>query len=104
MSKKRYRIAPPTFVALDYFEAAAEWYDWARDRELNATMLSLAADAIALQADQGDGAIVRHHWLTKAVEAYQRVAARFYAQLDVNTKSTRYWPGAERLVTRRSSK
>jgi len=75
-----------TFMAQDYFEAAAEWYEWARDRERQAMMLLLAADAIALQADQGDSAIVRHHWLTKAVEAYRRVSAQFRAQLDVDAK------------------
>lgn len=75
-----------TFMAQEYFEAAAEWYDWARDREQQATMLSLAADAIALQADQGDSALVRHHWLTKAVEAYRRVPSRYRSQLDVGVK------------------
>jgi hypothetical protein len=75
-----------TFMAQDYFEAAAEWYERARDRELQAVMLSLAADAIALQSDQGDSAIVRHHWLTKAVEAYRRVSAPLRAQLDIDAK------------------
>jgi hypothetical protein len=75
-----------TFMAQDYFETAAEWYKWAGDQERQAVMLSLAADAIALQADQGDSAIIRHHWMTKAVEAYRRVSAQFRAELDVDAK------------------
>lgn len=86
-----------TFVAEGYFEAAAEWYEWARDRERKAVTLALAADAIALQADQGDGAIVRHHWLTKAVEAYRRVPAQFRTQLGVDAKID------ELLVKRRAA-
>lgn len=71
------------FVAQAHFEAAAEWYEWARDRDRQALTLSLAADAIALQAGQADGAIVQHHWLGKAIEAYRRVPGRFRAQLGV---------------------
>lgn len=71
------------FVAQAHFEAAAEWYEWARDRERQALALSLAAEAIVLQAGQADGAIVQHHWLSKAIEAYRRVPGRFRAQLGV---------------------
>jgi hypothetical protein len=73
-----------TFVAQSHFEAAAEWYELAGDRERQAVMLSLAADAIALQAGQADGAIVEHHWLGKAIEAYRRVPGRFRVQLRVD--------------------
>lgn len=69
------------FAAQSHFEAAAEWYEWARDRDRQALMLSLAAEAITMQAGQADGAIVEHHWLSKAIEAYRRVPARFRAQL-----------------------
>jgi hypothetical protein len=80
----RHRIAlMHTFVAQAHFEAAAEWYEWAGDRDRHARMLSLAAEAIALQAGQADGAIVEHHWLGKAIEAYRRVPGRFRGQLGV---------------------
>ncbi|WP_426078269.1 DUF4209 domain-containing protein [Janthinobacterium sp. PSPC3-1] len=69
------------FEAQSHFEAAAEWYEWARDRDRQALMLCLAAEAITMQAGQADGAIVEHHWLSKAIEAYRRVPARFRAQL-----------------------
>lgn len=71
------------FVAQAHFESAAEWFEWARDRERQALSLSLAAEAIVLQAEQGDGAIVQHTWLTKAIEAYRRVPGRFRVQLGV---------------------
>lgn len=72
------------FVAQSHFEAAAEWYEWAGDRDRQALMLSLAAEAIALQAAQADGAMVEHHWLGKAIEAYRRVPGRFRTQLGVD--------------------
>jgi hypothetical protein len=72
------------FLAESYFGAAAEWYQWARDEERQDTMLAMAARSIALQADQGDGAIVQHTWLTKAIDAYRRVPARSRRRLDVD--------------------
>ncbi len=73
-----------TFHAESYFGAAAEWYQWARDDERQDTMLAMAASAIALQAEQGDGAMVQHTWLTKAIDAYRRVPARSRQRLDVD--------------------
>lgn len=71
------------FEAQAYFEAAADWFDWARGSEQRATCLARAAYAIVLQAEQGDGAMVQHAWLTKAIEAYRRVPSRYREQLGV---------------------
>lgn len=76
--------AANSFDAESYFEAAADWYQWAGDADQGDTMLAMAARAIALQAEQADGAITGHHWYTKAIEAYRRVAARSRKRLGVD--------------------
>jgi hypothetical protein len=72
-----------TFVAQAYFEAAAEWYEWAGDAAQRAHALSLAAGSLALQAAQPGSAIVQHHWLSKAIGAYRRVPGPHRERLGV---------------------
>ncbi len=76
--------AARSFDAESYFNAAADWYQWAGDADQHDTMLSMAARAIALQAEQADGAITQHHWYTKAIEAYRRVEARSRKRLGID--------------------
>lgn len=71
------------FDAESYFSAAADWYQWAGDAEQYNAMLAMAARAIELQAEQADGAIIQHHWYTKAIEAYRRVEVRYRKRLGI---------------------
>jgi hypothetical protein len=72
------------FHAEPFFEAAAEWYERFGDEAQRARMLFLAADAIVAQADAGDSGMVRHHWYTKAIGAYRRVAGPYREALGVD--------------------
>lgn len=71
------------FEAQAFYEAAAEWFEWARVPKCQADMLAGAARSIGLQAEQGDGAIVQHHWYGKAIAAYRRVRGPYRADLGV---------------------
>ncbi|GKV93342.1 DUF4209 domain-containing protein [Pectobacterium aroidearum] len=80
---KRFEAAS-AFDAESFFKAAADWYQWARDADQHDAMLAMVARAISLQAEQANGAITEHHWYTKAIEAYRRVAARSRKRLGVD--------------------
>ncbi|WP_248587826.1 DUF4209 domain-containing protein [Dickeya zeae] len=71
------------FAAEPCFNTAADWYQWAGDAGQYNAMLAMAARAIELQAEQADGAIIQHHWYTKAIEAYRRVEVRYRKRLGI---------------------
>lgn len=60
---RRHLAAAHPFPAQSYFEASSDWYQRAGRAEKQADMLAVVAEAITLQAEQGDGAMIEHSWL-----------------------------------------
>lgn len=81
---RRHLVATQPFPAQSYFDAAAWWYSFAGNQDKRADMLALAAEAIVMQADQGDGPMVEHTWLTKAIEAYRQIPGPSRQRLQVD--------------------
>lgn len=84
MIGRRHFAAAHAFPAESYFQAAAHWYKRAGQAEHWANMLAMVADAIALQAQQGAGAMIEHTWLTKAISAYREVPGHARERLGVD--------------------
>jgi len=80
----RHLAATHPFPAQSYFETAAQWYVLAKMAENQADMLAHAAESIVMQAVQGDGAMIEHIWLTKAIEAYRQVPGPSKHRLKIN--------------------
>lgn len=83
IGRRHLAVAHP-FPAQLYFETAADWYRRAGRVEQWPNMLAMAAEAIALQAQQGNGAMIEHVWLTKAIDAYRQVPGYARARLGVD--------------------
>lgn len=83
---RRHLASDHAFPAQSYFEGAARWYKVARKPDEQADMVALAAEAIALQATQGNSAILEHTFLVKAIEAYRQVSGPARERLDIANK------------------
>jgi len=68
------------FSALRVAEGASAWFGRARDEERRAAVQILIAESWVAQAENDGSGLTLHHCYAKAIDAYQRVSARYRAQ------------------------
>lgn len=79
IARKLLREGDP-FGAQHFADRAQFWFGRARDESGRAVAQLLVAQSWEAQADKDGSGITRHHCYAKAIDAYQRVSARYRAQ------------------------
>lgn len=79
IARRQLRDGDP-FSTLQFAECAQLWFSRARDDERRAAAQILVAESWIAQGDKDGSGISRQHCYAKAIDAYQRVSARYREQ------------------------